>query len=117
LGSGQSEPVGLSCPSASFCIAVGTDGSVYTYNRTSWTAGAKIDVVNGTSLGLGGVSCPSASFCMAFEGGGNWFQTFNGHTWSSPAMADTGIVFNSLSCPSASFCMGIDPNHALTWRS
>jgi len=68
LGSGASEPIGVSCPSASFCIAVGGDGSVYTYDGTSWSTKPKVDVVNGEFLGFSGVACLSASFCMAVDG-------------------------------------------------
>jgi hypothetical protein len=118
LGSGASEPVAVSCPSASFCVAVAGDGSVYTYNGTSWSTKPKVDVVNGEFLGLSGVSCLSTSFCMGFDQGSNRSLTYNGRSWSAPTMVKTGQGLTSVSCPSASFCMAVDgATDALSWRS
>ena len=58
LGSGSSGPVGVACPSASFCVAVTINGSVNTYNGTSWSTKTAVD-----PGGLEGVTCASTSFC------------------------------------------------------
>ena len=58
----------MSCPSTTYCVAVAGDGSVYTYDGTSWSTKPKVDVVNGEFLGFSGVACLSASFCMAVDG-------------------------------------------------
>jgi hypothetical protein len=70
----------VSCPSASFCVAVDAYGNGVTFNGSSWTAPANIDATNG----LTSVSCPSASFCVAVDGAGNAL-TFNGSAWAAPA--------------------------------
>jgi len=57
--------VSVSCSSATFCAAVGTNGGpsgyALTYNGTSWSP---------TYIGIaaGAVSCASASFCVAVDG-------------------------------------------------
>jgi len=117
LGSGTSEPVAVSCPTASFCVAVAGDGSVYVYDGTSWSTKAKVDVVNGEFLGLSGVSCLSSSFCMGIDQGSNRSLTYNGSNWSTPTMVTSGQGLTSVSCPSTSFCMAVDGStDALSWH-
>src|SRR5579863_5235745 len=40
---GQYAIVAVSCPSSSFCAAVGAQGNAFTYNGTSWSAATDID--------------------------------------------------------------------------
>jgi hypothetical protein len=63
----------VSCPSATFCVVVGNNGSgggyALTYNGTSW-AGRTVDTgYTGEFRGLNSVSCPSTSFCEAVSSG------------------------------------------------
>ncbi|MBV9607249.1 MAG: hypothetical protein JO027_19190 [Solirubrobacterales bacterium] len=105
LISNSSPPTAISCPSASFCAAVGTAGFVYTFNGTTWGTPTQPDP-NGNSLSA--VSCPSASFCVAVDNLGGAI-TFNGSTWSAPTRADTtGNGLNAVSCTSSSFCVAGD---------
>lgn len=60
------DPAGVSCTSASFCIAASKAGAVSTYNGTSWSAPATID-----AGGLVDVSCASSTFCVAVDPAGN----------------------------------------------
>jgi hypothetical protein len=57
----------VSCPSASFCAAVGDSGDALTYNGSSWTNSTG---VYGGSEGAS-VSCTSSSFCVATDAHGN----------------------------------------------
>jgi hypothetical protein len=75
--SGQS----VSCPTASFCIALG-DGSAVTFNGRSWSRPKNLH----TFQGLQSVSCPSSSFCAAVGAGQG--ITFNGRDWSKPSNID-----------------------------
>ena len=112
LGSGSGGPSGVSCPSASFCVAMALDGSAYTYTVTAWSTKTKVD-----PGGLDGVTCATTSFCVAFSGGGDRFSTYNGSSWSAPAMVTGGAGPKALACPAATFCMAIDgATNALFWH-
>src|SRR5664280_2530649 len=56
-------PVAVSCPTATFCAAVDSQGAALTFNGTTWTP--PITIGNDYYGGWASVSCPSASFCMA----------------------------------------------------
>ena len=84
---------GVSCPSASFCIAVDDGGDAFTYDGSSWSAPDGIF----SSGGLMSVSCPSVSFCVAVGdfGEGGAALTYNGSSWSAPTVID-GTPFGSV---------------------
>ena len=102
-------PENVSCPTATFCAAVGAGGYGQTFNGKSWGAPTNIDPSsNPSGHTLTSVSCPSASFCGAVDQAGN-VVTFNGSSWSAPVAVDT--TRNSLtavSCTSLSFCVAGD---------
>ena len=102
-------PENVSCPTATFCAAVGAGGYGQTFNGKSWGAPTNIDPSsNPSGHTLTSVSCPSASFCGAVDQAGN-VVTFNGSSWSAPVAVDT--TRNSLtavSCTSSSFCVAGD---------
>ena len=60
----------VSCPSASFCVAIDASENVFMFNGSSWSAPQSLE--SGADLHPG-VSCASASFCVAVDGGGNAF--------------------------------------------
>jgi hypothetical protein len=102
----------VSCPTASFCAAVGGSGAAVTYNGSAWTVTPRpIDTTQLTS-----VSCPSASFCMAVDVDGRWVR-YNGASWTTPAAIDPkGQGLSSVSCRSSTFCVAVDgAGHALRW--
>ena len=82
----------VSCPSASFCVAVDNAGNALTYNGSSWSSPSNID----GSSSINSVSCPSASFCIAVDNAGNAL-TYNGSSWSSPRTSTA--VPPSTRCP------------------
>ena len=60
--------VGISCASATFCVAVGgygsvNQGSVLTWSGGTWTAD-DVSVPPNQFVDIGRVSCPTASFCV-----------------------------------------------------
>jgi hypothetical protein len=98
-------PTAISCPSTSFCAAVGTAGFVDTFNGSAWGTPTQPDP-NGNSLTA--VSCATASFCVAVDNLGQAI-TFNGSAWSAPVAVDnTRNALRAVSCPSPSFCVAGD---------
>jgi hypothetical protein len=106
----------VSCPSAKFCVAVGTDGSgviIERWNGTRWSVSAPRSA---PSAMLNGVSCLSASSCFAVGSnltarGGSLVERWNGKTWSQ---STTSVPRNasypglqSVSCVSATHCLAV----------
>jgi len=95
----------VSCPSRSFCGAVGT-GIATTFSGHSW---ATPDVL-GTTGPPTSISCGSVNFCVGVDAGGDTF-TFNGRAWTAPAhLTSTNGGLGGVSCASATFCVAIDGN-------
>ena len=136
--------VGVSCASATSCVAVGSsfDGSnfdhgvIETLTGSTWTATTPPVPNNAGNTGdghqntlLAQVACPSATMCQAvgfyLDTTGNQFgliNTWNGSTWSATeAPQPSGGSFASLgavSCPTPSFCAAdgaYDDSSAKTW--
>jgi hypothetical protein len=102
---------GVSCPSVSFCLAVGTSGAgpaAQVWNGSTWRA-----VSVPVSGSLSGVSCVSATGCMVVGNGragltGEWW---NGSTWrAANPVSPPGTVINGVSCVSASSCVAVGGN-------
>ena len=119
---GYNELDGVSCPSASFCIAAGWYGNGTTaqdlalrWNGTRWAKVSSPDP--GDTSELDGVSCPSTSFCMA----AGWYDNgtagqilmlkWNGTRWAKVSSPEPGTGtgqdndLDRVSCPSTRFCM------------
>jgi hypothetical protein len=131
--SGGHQPAGVSCPTRSFCMAVGTTsstegvgGAVHvqspfaeTFNGTRWTVRHPSTPASATLTALYGVSCPSPTDCtvVGATGRGNiatglLAESWNGKTWRIEATASPGggaavNDFFSVSCPTASSCMAV----------
>ena len=104
----------VSCPTPSFCAAVDEAGYALTWDGSTWSSPAAIDVANAVSgRNLDSVSCPTASFCMAMDQVGTVF-TWNGEGWSSAQQAGGGLSL--VSCPTSSFCMAVGDDSAATWN-
>jgi hypothetical protein len=125
-GGQNNQLFGVSCTSASFCMAAGDDVQfgtidqtlIETWNGTTWSL---VGSPNNNGAGaqpndLNGVSCVSTSFCMvagSYSNGTNsqtLIETWNGTTWNlvgSPNNNGTGTqnnVLSGVSCISTSFC-------------
>ena len=78
-------------------MAVDNGGGVYTYNGTSWTGVAAIDVGHSFTA----VSCATATFCVAVDSSGNAAVLDHGK-WHVSPMTSTMIA---VSCPVRAFCV------------
>jgi hypothetical protein len=120
----------VSCTSATFCEAVGSDFDInagesvpfaITWNGSAWSLQ--------TAPGPGGfnfeqfntVSCTSAKFCEAWASGnaGNPGITvaehWNGSSWQLQTVPSDATV-NSVSCASATFCAAVGSGPAYRWN-
>jgi hypothetical protein len=92
----------VSCPSATFCQAVGTGSTAYadTWNGTSWT------LTDLPAAADQAISCLSATFCEAV--GDVDAVVWNGATWTTqPVSAPTGgngVTLRAVSCVTDAFC-------------
>jgi hypothetical protein len=93
---------GVSCASATFCVAFDEIYQAFIYNGTSWSK-------TGGQMALVSVSCPSATFCVALSGIGNAF-IYNGTSWLPSLIGQPKYGFHlvSVSCPNANFCVAVD---------
>ncbi|HMD94032.1 MAG TPA: hypothetical protein VKG80_15490 [Trebonia sp.] len=124
-GAISGELFGVSCKSASACVAVGlyldSAGAgiplAETWNGRTWTPRTLPTPARGTGVILNGVSCVSARRCVAvgeyFTGGGAAAvaESWNGSRWTAatpPAPADSveGDL-SAVSCPSAAYCVAV----------
>jgi hypothetical protein len=112
----------VSCPSASFCAAVGGDeesGSVFnaeveTWNGRFWTLGT---IPNAANTALEGVSCTGAKVCTAvgdvLSGGSivTLALRWDGTNWTPQTTPNpTGVTSSfliSVSCPSVKSCIAV----------
>jgi hypothetical protein len=97
---------GVTCKSASWCVAVGfaSNGSfnqtlIEQWNGTTWSIVSSPNPSVSANAYFDGVSCPSESFCVAGgstdAGGGSLYTTlieqWNGSTWSLDAPANQAV--------------------------
>jgi hypothetical protein len=128
-GTTFNELIDVSCPSAKFCVAVGTDGAgvlIERWNGHTWSAATP---KASSSAVLNGVSCPSATSCFAVgsnftSSGGSLVERWNGSSWSGSATpVPRGAVYSglrSVSCVSATRCLAVGNDfnpaaYAVSW--
>jgi len=123
--------LGISCPSASFCVAVGElDTIVSTANPTGGASAWDVAKPTGEATSdchehwsppckepqtrtIRGVSCPSAQLCVAVTGEGYVYSSTNptgpGDAWRVADIDGTGRDTHLLgvSCPTASLCVAV----------
>lgn len=111
-GAAPNTLAGVSCVSADYCEAVGSDLNKYgqgpyglaaVWNGTSWKNQYDIN-----SMSPSAVSCVSTSFCMAVggSGGGNaTTEEWQGAAWLSEGIS--GAALTGVSCTSTDFCMAV----------
>jgi hypothetical protein len=122
----------ITCTSASYCVAVGSDGNnqplVLTGDPSSWGVAQAEEITLGTSFGSGGnlnsITCSSASYCVAV-GSDNNSQPLvlagDPSSWGAAQAKQitlgtsfgSGGNLNSITCSSASYCVaaGNDGNN------
>ena len=92
---------GVSCATASSCIAVG--GRAVDFNGSSWSRSLTIK----PSEFLSAVSCVRPTFCTAVDNLGDAWS-FNGESWSLPQNIDFSRIVQSISCTTRDFCVAVD---------
>lgn len=114
----------ISCPSATFCVAIGTfsdskdnnAGLIETLSGGSWTATEAPAPPGAASPEVSSVSCGAVGSCVAVTEFSNAIDTLANGTWkgtSGPLPADAnptpppgqGTNFNSVACPAAGSCV------------
>jgi hypothetical protein len=95
----------VSCPATSFCMATGDNGEA-TWNGVAWDP---VNNIGGIELNSPDVSCPTVSFCAVVDTQG-MAVTWDGSSWQTPALIDSGGYLASISCPSDLFCVAVDTN-------
>jgi hypothetical protein len=123
--------VGVSCTSASFCLAAGDENSAgyafsETWNGTSWSTESVPTPSGGATPQFSGVSCTSPTACMAVgdypssngELEYNLAESWNGTSWTVvPTASEPNVqadALNAVSCASASSCMAVGINFEST---
>jgi hypothetical protein len=91
---GSEDPASVSCPSASFCMAVLGSGYAARYDGTTWSRPARLSSSGGEP---DSVSCPTVSFCMAVDARDSSTFAFDGSTWS-PAPSVPGTQMGTHRC-------------------
>jgi hypothetical protein len=108
---------GVSCTSATSCIAVG----YFTIGSSNYLLAEKWDGTSWKRLELGlasimgkftTVSCATVSYCIAVrENGGT--MLWNGTEWKG---GSGGVPFSDVSCPTTTFCMAVGGASSATWN-
>jgi hypothetical protein len=100
------DPTAVSCPSASFCMAVLQSGYAASYDGTTWSQPTGLTSAGGEP---DSVSCPTVRFCLAVDARDAATFRFNGSRWSSGGtVPGTQAGMASVSCSSPSFCAAVD---------
>jgi hypothetical protein len=119
-GADSSELHGVSCPTTTFCFAVGVNNSSDTasslierWNGTAWAIVASPQTVNG-SFDLARISCSSAFFCIAvgtydfIDFDVTLLDKWNGSAWTNvPSIPGGGGQFSGffdVACTSGTSC-------------
>ncbi len=92
---------GLSCASASFCVALDSSAAEWNYDGTGWrpmAAGVFAAEV---------VACPSASQCEGFDNNSSEAED-EGSGFSDPQLIWVNGAAVSVSCASTAFCAAVD---------
>ncbi len=139
LAPSGSELRSVSCPTASFCIAVGEKYVLaefryrtlaMSWNGKEWSLMTPLEPAGSAQGGFNSISCTTASLCMA---GGYYGETissysglaerWNGKEWtifSVPAPKGVYPILDHVSCKgtevSSLSCMGINARFSLVWR-
>ncbi len=108
----------ISCPSASFCAAVGTKGNLVTSARpaggkTDWTT-TDIDA----TVSMFDVTCSSDRFCLALDSLGRiLYSTDPAGGASQWHRASAPADLSDVTCESASLCLGINGTEVVSSAS
>ncbi len=112
----------VSCPSATFCVAVGTANGtaqtsiIDTWNGSTWSV-VPLPASDVQQLYLYGISCSSSTSCVAVGSGESsssqgvfYSEVWNGTSWSPeivPSSATPGTAGEAVSCTSSTACTAV----------
>jgi hypothetical protein len=125
-GASAAELVGVSCPSATACTAVGQDydsaGDLVTlgetWNEARWSIVATHNYNVPVPSSLDGVSCPAANMCMAVGSSslGGLVERWDGTRWTIvPTAAGADVALKAVSCASATACTAVGQGPGRVW--
>jgi hypothetical protein len=102
-------PVGISCTSRSFCLAITTPANngpngYAVYSHHTWTHLTKLPTLNGSFLMS--VSCVSPQFCVATDDAGGAYIYAHGH-WKTGVHIGTVDDSPIVSCTASFFCVAV----------
>jgi hypothetical protein len=120
----------VSCPTASFCMAVGNNftntnqqdtwvAKSLTWNGATWSVSTPLQPAGATDTTFNAVSCTSPTACTALGGSdktGPLVETWNGARWARQSTPDrptppvTGkevTAVNAVACPTQTTCIGV----------
>ena len=113
-GSSRSTLSGISCTSATFCLAVGvySAGSSYRILTERWNGSAwsVVSTASNPNAHLEAVSCRSSANCTATGTVNDHrvIERWNGSTWTvSNTLAGLNKDLESISCPTTTNCMAV----------
>jgi hypothetical protein len=137
-GTGWSSLNDVSCPTTTFCLAVGQAGNgssshptAYTLTISggtpSWHPLAVPGLADVTSSGLGSLTCTDATHCVAngiyHDPSGHWLAfaaEWQAGTWTEQPMADIAgasqTVPNAVACPTPTSCIAVGASLRKAWR-
>jgi hypothetical protein len=119
LTSGQL--TGVSCPSATSCMAVGDGASgdgaepavfAESSGASAWTLTPPFSEAESAASGVSAVSCTSPSFCVAVGSAGDppqigpLIEAWNGASWTRQPSPGAGEL-SGVSCVSQSYCVAV----------
>ena len=115
----------VSCPTTTFCLAVGTVGSSATHwrplvERFGGSALGEIASAGSWGTGAGAVACRSTQFCLVVGNRGNdaWAERWNGHGWRVLATPSPRVVGGDqlvdVACPVVDNCLAVGYENAGT---
>lgn len=107
LASGYDEITGVSCASATFCIAMTAQGDALRYDGRSFRLLAHLDPArarHGWS-----VSCSSATYCLAAHD--SVTEAYDGHAWQ--LLSSDQIVAGPVDCVATQRCFGLEPGSGI----
>lgn len=109
---------GISCPSATLCVAVDAAGRVLHSadplgSTTTWSKPVTVDnatLTGGGAAGFSSIDCPTTTFCIAVDNAANGQIAYTTNP-TGPASAWTlttvgsGVLLDSVSCATVTMCV------------
>jgi len=109
--------IDVSCPTASFCLAMDSDAKAYTRTGSDPWSAAVDSTVPGTAYRQR-VSCVTATYCLATGYAGD-VRLFDGTSWSTLPSPPAATQINDVDCVSVTYCLAggmAGPGNTRVWK-